>query len=282
VAGAAAAGIVVRREALILGLGMVVLAWTGWKDDTDGLKARTRIAIHVLVAAWTVYMLGGFPTLRVGLGQITLGVAGAAIAVLGMVWSINLFNFMDGIDGLAGSQAALIFGGVAPMLVAAGNRSLATIAIILAAASSGFLVWNWPPAKIFLGDVGSGALGYLIASLAVASENAGSVPAIAFGVVGGVFVVDSTVTLLRRLMRGHHPAKAHRDHAYQRLTRNWNSHRRVTLAAAGLTLSLVVLGGVATMHPALLLPILATSWASLAIVLVVIERRVPMFADEAT
>src|SRR5207302_1954938 len=104
--------------------------------------------------------------LRAGAATIPLGVAGYGLAVLGIVWSINLFNFMDGIDGLAGSQATLIFGSAAALLLARGDRSLAALALVLSAATLGFLPWNWPPARIFMGDVGSGALGYLIAGLA--------------------------------------------------------------------------------------------------------------------
>ncbi len=271
-----AVGAIAARDATTLGLGTVVLGVVGWIDDHGGLRPRTRLAAHLAVAIWTLSMLGGLPSLVIGAGSIHLGVAGFVVGVIGIVWSINLFNFMDGIDGLAGSQALLIFGAAAALLFARGDRSLGTIALTAATACVGFLVWNWPPARIFLGDVGSGALGYLIAGLTIGAESHHSVPAIVFGILGGVFVADATVTLVRRLARGDRPHEAHRDHAYQRLTRAWGSHRAVTTAAAALTLALCGLGALAMHTPTLLIPCLLAAYAILAVLLIVVERYAPL------
>ncbi len=269
-------GLVHLREAVTLGFGMLMLGIVGWFDDRGGVKKRVRLAIHFGVAIWTVYMLGGLPAIQVGSYSLAVGPVGYVIATLGIVWSINLFNFMDGIDGLAGSQALLIFGAAAVLLFLRGDYSLATIPAILAATSAGFLAWNWPPAKIFMGDVGSGAIGYLIAGLALAAENNRSAPLISFAIIYGVFVFDATVTLVRRLARGDRVMEAHRDHAYQRLTRAWGSHGSVTAWAAAITFLLGVLAVVGTMDPRLLLPALLVTFVLLGAVLLVVERRAPM------
>lgn len=281
---AAAAGIALASfwgaadstEALTLVSGMLSLGIAGWVDDRRGIPPQIRLAIHFAVAVGTVYVFGGLPFLRIGNDSIGLGPIGYAIGILGVVWSINLFNFMDGIDGLAGSQAFLIFGTIAALLFFRHDDSLATIAAILAAASAGFLVWNWPPAKIFLGDVGSGPIGYLIAGIALASENEGSVPLLVFAIVYAVFICDASVTLIRRFARGARVTEAHRDHAYQRITRAWGSHRAVTSSAAGVTLLLAILGSLATLKPRLLLPSLLLSLLVIGVLLLAVERRAPM------
>lgn len=263
-------------EALVLQAGSVLLAAVGWVDDRRGVRPSVRLAIHVGVAALAAYMLGGLATIQVGNLSVHLGWAGYAVATVGIVWSINLFNFMDGIDGFAGSQAVLIFGTCSVLLFVRGAPSLGCIAAILAGASAGFLPWNWPPAKIFMGDVGSGAIGFLVAALAIASENSRSVPLVAVAIIGGVFISDATVTLLRRLLRGDRPADAHRDHAYQRMVRVVGSHRPITSWAAAVTALLSVVGAIGTLNPAMLMPSLIAASLLLATLLVAVERRSPM------
>lgn len=269
-------GLVQARQAFTLGCGMLLLGMVGWADDRKGVMPRVRLAIHLAIALWTVYMLGGLPSLQVGNSSLVVGWAGYILATLGIVWSINLFNFMDGIDGLAGSQAFLIFAAVAVLLFLRGDYALATIPAILAATSAGFLAWNWPPAKIFMGDVGSGPIGYLIAGLALAAENNRSVPLLAFAIIYGVFICDATVTLIRRLARGDRLTEAHRDHAYQRLTRAWGSHAYVTGWAGAITFLLAILGAIATLDQGLLVPALLFAFFLLGTLLFVVERRAPM------
>jgi len=121
-----------------------------------------------------------------------------------------------------------LIGGWAPEVPAA--------AWMLAFASMGFLCWNWPPAKVFLGDVGSGYLGYIIAVLSLAAARTDPVALWVWLTLGGVFFVDATVTLVRRLLRGERVFEAHRSHAYQWLARRWNSHRKVTVGVVGINL----------------------------------------------
>jgi Fuc2NAc and GlcNAc transferase len=110
------------------------------------------------------------------------------------------------------------------------STDVAAVACILCAASAGFLIWNWPPAKIFMGDVGSGYLGYVIAVLAMAATRDNPAAVWVWLILGGVFFVDATVTLARRSLLGERLDEAHRSHAYQWLARRWRSHRRVTLS----------------------------------------------------
>jgi Fuc2NAc and GlcNAc transferase len=264
------------RDVLTLGVGMLALAIIGWLDDTRGMRAGVRLTIHFAVAIWTVYMFGGLPAVRIGVRTIPLGLTGYLVSALGVVWGINLFNFMDGIDGIAGSQAVLILTAVATLSFARGSQSIGFIAVIIAGGTAGFLFWNWPPAKIFMGDVASGAMGYLIAGLAIASENRGAVPLIAFAIMGGAFVADATITLIRRFRRRERLAAAHRDHAYQRLARAWHSHRPVTEAAAGITLALIGLAVFATLDVRLVVPAVALASLLLGAVLFAVERRAPL------
>ncbi len=211
--------------AALLGGGLVVAA-VGFVDDRTTLPAGVRLAVHLLVAGWAVYWLGGLASVRVGAHVTQLGWGGSVLAVLGIAWVLNLFNFMDGIDGLAGSEALFI--AAAGALLAGGG--VAPAAVVFACACGGFLLWNWAPARIFLGDVGSGYLGYVIAVLALAAARTSPALIWAWLILGGVFFVDATLTLARRVLRGERVSEAHRTHAYQWLARRWSSHAKVTIA----------------------------------------------------
>lgn len=272
----AAANIIDGHEALTLGAGILALGIVGWIDDTRGSLPGIRLAVQITVACWTLYMLGGLPAIRLGTETYEIGRTGYILGVLGIVWSINLYNFMDGIDGFAGSQAVIIFGTVAVLSLYRGNSSLGAVAAILAAACVGFLIWNWPPAKIFMGDVGSGAIGYLICGLAISSENNGSVPLFVFAILGAIFIADATTTLVRRVRRGSRTLEAHRDHAYQRLASVFGSHKPVTIAAAGATSVLAVMGTIATVTPRFLPMVFIAACVFVAILLYATEKRAPL------
>jgi Fuc2NAc and GlcNAc transferase len=232
--------------------GGVAVAIIGFLDDRRHLPAGTRLAVHLVAALWALILLGGLPPLRIAEQVITFGWFGYVLGALGIVWVINLFNFMDGIDGLAASEA--IFVASAGSLLAIVGRvstDVAAAGFVFAAACCGFSCWNWPPAKIFMGDVGSGYLGYVIAVLALASTRDNPSALWVWLILGGVFFVDATVTLVRRVIRGESIHQAHRSHAYQWLARRWGSHRRVTVAV--MTLNLIWLlpyAFLATLHQA--------------------------------
>jgi Fuc2NAc and GlcNAc transferase len=227
----AVTGIVSKPLLMAITIGGGAVALVGFLDDRYSVRPAVRFAVHVGAALWALIWLGGLPALLIGDHPVKLGATGYGIGILGIVWVLNLFNFMDGIDGIAASEAVFmtlagalagLFGGWAPEVPAA--------AWVLALASAGFLCWNWPPASIFLGDVGSGYLGYAIVVLALYASRDNPVALWVWLILGGAFFVDATVTLVRRLLRGEPVYQAHRSHAYQWLARRWASHRKVTLA----------------------------------------------------
>lgn len=237
--------------AALLGGGLLV-AGVGWLDDRRSLSSRTRAAVHFLAAFWALAWLGGIPTLSLGAVQVELGPAGYLLGALGVVWLINLYNFMDGIDGLAGGEAVLVGGLAGALLWLGADPTLAGITWLLAASAAGFLLWNWAPARIFMGDVGSGFLGYTFAVLAVASEQRGTLPLLVWCLLLAVFLVDATATLARRLAQGERWYEAHRSHAYQRAVQAGHPHARVVLVVAALDLALGGLAWAAVREPVLL------------------------------
>ena len=201
----------------------------GFLDDRWNLRARTRLAVHLAAAVLVVATLGGLPEAQLarwGMGAI---LAGSIFTVLVIVWGTNLFNFMDGIDGIAASEAIVFSVAGAWLNWANGDLGMSVALLSVAAATLGFLAWNWPPARIFMGDVGSGFLGFMITALAVLASRRGGTPIEVWPILGGVFVVDATTTLIRRVLRGDAFMQPHNTHAFQHLARRLHSHTRVTL-----------------------------------------------------
>ena len=226
----------VRTFVALAGGGLAV-ATVGFVDDRHTLPAIVRFAVHVGAALWCLAWLGGLPPLPFGARLLQLGWFGYLLGALAIVWVINLFNFMDGIDGIAASEAVFVTGAGALLgSMASPLGATSAGAVVMAAACAGFLVWNWPPAKIFMGDVGSGYLGYAIAVLAIGAGHENPAAVWIWLMLGGVFFVDATVTLARRALRGDKLHEAHRSHAYQWLARRWGAHQPVTLAALAINL----------------------------------------------
>jgi Fuc2NAc and GlcNAc transferase len=205
------------------------IAVIGFLDDHRQLSAKLRLAVHVGAAIFVVMLLG-VPT-----GQHSPAWPVKAVwieyplAVFVFAWSTNLFNFMDGIDGIAGSEAVFVSGAGALLnWLNGGDGDLTVTMLCVSAASLGFLAWNWPPARIFMGDVGSGFLGFTLTTLALIASRHSAIPLAVWPILAGVFLVDATVTLIRRICRGDRWMEPHRTHAYQYLARRLGSHRTVT------------------------------------------------------
>jgi Fuc2NAc and GlcNAc transferase len=213
------------------------VALIGFADDRVSVAAPLRFVVHLGAAALAVVFLGGLPICAsVDCGITALWFARIA-AFISITWAINLFNFMDGIDGLAAGEAVFMAGaGGSISLVFSGESGLASAWFCLAAASLGFLAWNWPPARIFMGDVGSGFLGFALAILGLASSREHAIPVEVWPILGGIFVVDASVTLVRRIARGDRWFEAHRMHAYQHLSRAWGGHKSVTVLMSAINL----------------------------------------------
>ncbi len=216
--------------------GGLAIAIAGLLDDRFSLAAWPRIVVHSLAAAWAVWCLDGMRTAPFGGGSDFWSWVHRFVAFVALVWFINLYNFMDGIDGLAGLEAVCASGFGAFLLNRDQVQSGAQLSLMLCAASLGFLVWNWPPAKIFMGDVGSGFLGFTLGTLALFSAQ--TKPALIWPwlILLAAFVVDATMTLLRRMFVHVRWYEAHRAHAYQHAAKMFNSHAKVTLAFAAINI----------------------------------------------
>jgi Fuc2NAc and GlcNAc transferase len=206
------------------------VALVGLLDDLKSLPVHIRFGAHIGAAIFAVYLIGGVPQSVIANWGLQASWIGFALAVLAILVAINFFNFMDGIDGIAGSETVCV--GIAGAFLVwrvDGDPGLAAAMLCLAAASVGFLIWNWPPASIFMGDVGSGFLGITLTLLGLAATRTSGIPLEVWPILCGVFLVDATMTLLRRIVRGDRWLEPHRLHGYQHLARRWRSHRSVTL-----------------------------------------------------
>lgn len=215
----------------LFGSGALV-ALIGFKDDQGHIAARWRLLGHFMASAWAVYWLGGLPEIPAFGVSLDLGWVGAVLAVIYLVWLLNLYNFMDGIDGIASVEAISVCLGGAALYYVSGQTQLVPTPLVLGAAVSGFLLWNYPPARIFMGDAGSGFLGMMLGVLSL--QAAWALPELIWSwlILLGVFIVDATFTLIRRLCRGDKVYEAHRSHAYQFASRKYKAHLPVTAAVA--------------------------------------------------
>ena len=265
--------------AIALSGGGAMIATVGWVDDHKSLSALTRFAVQFSSAAWAMYWLGGLPSLSIGNSTVGLGLVGTVLGVVGIVWAINLYNFVDGIDGLAAGEAIStgVIGGL--ILLAMNQTGLAMVALLIAAASAGFLPLNWAPAKLFMGDVGSGMLGYLFAVLAIASENSGAMPLLLWILLLGAFVFDATVTLCRRIIHGERWYHAHHSHAYQRMVQAGRSHAQVSTTILLINLVLALLAVVAWLRPTFFLIAMGAGTLLLSIIYISVEKVRPMHAQ---
>ncbi|MDA0328564.1 MAG: glycosyltransferase family 4 protein [Gemmatimonadetes bacterium] len=207
-----------------------LVAGIGWLDDHNDIAAGWRLLVHFAAASIGVWVIGGLPPVPMFGFLINLGWVGHGLAVVYLVWLLNLYNFMDGLDGIAGIEAVTVGAGGLWLYQVVGHRGGGIILpAILVAAVGGFLLWNFPRARVFMGDVGSGFVGIALGLLSL--HAAWVSPPLFWGwvILLGVFVVDATVTLLRRLFSGEHVYRAHRSHAYQKVAQRIGSHPPVSM-----------------------------------------------------
>ena len=216
-------------------LGALLVAFISWLDDLYTISSLWRFLCHSLAAALVIWQIGFWAEIYVPFaGALELGKFGVPITFLWIVWLINAYNFMDGIDGIAGVQA--LTAGLGWLLIGslAGLPLVSLLGGVLAFSSVGFLIHNWQPAKIFMGDVGSAFLGFTFAVLPLLARNETMRIEKSLMPVIGVFLVllfvfDSGITLFKRILRGEKIWQAHRQHIYQRLVISGLSHQKVTL-----------------------------------------------------
>jgi Fuc2NAc and GlcNAc transferase len=208
-----------------------IVAIAGHLDDRQKISGATvRLVLHAISAIILIIGVGIPSELALFERTVNTGIVGSILGVVYLVWLLNLFNFMDGTDGIAASEAIFVVLAGAFLnynVLADANHSAA--AVILAASTFGFILYNWSPAKIFMGDVGSGYLGILVGGLSLIAANQDPDLLWVWIILLAVFVSDATVTLIRRLLRKQKPHVAHRSHAYQHLAIRLNSHAKVAV-----------------------------------------------------
>ena len=197
-----------------------VLLLLGFQDDRSGLSVRVRLPLYALVCVAAVLLL-----------WVDYSWWLKSLAAVYALWVLNLFNFMDGIDGIAAAEAVFAFGGAALLGIANGAEGAYPLfCMLLAVASLAFLFWNWSPARLFMGDTGSVPLGFLLAALSLQGEAGAGTPLVCWLILLAVFITDASYTLCWRALHGEKLTQAHSRHGYQRLARHWHSHSRVVVA----------------------------------------------------
>ena len=210
---------------------LIAVALLSFLDDLFHLSAAARFVTQFVVAAVFIFVLN----LRIETvylpfgGSVWLKVMSAPLILLGIVWLINLYNFMDGMDGFAGGMAVIGFGFLGLLAGSQGEPLIASVSSLVVTATLGFLVFNFPPARIFMGDVGSTALGFLVGALSAYGIHRRTFDVWTPVLMFSPFVVDATATLLRRIAQGKKVWRPHREHYYQRLVLAGWTHRRTTL-----------------------------------------------------
>lgn len=217
--------------ALMVGL---IISLVSFFDDIYELSPKVRLMAQASVALFGLVSLGGLEVINLGVFEITNIFVTNIVAFVAIIWFINLYNFLDGINGYAGSEA--VFLGLAGFVLFGGEHFL-----VLAMAVLGFLYWNWNRAKIFMGDVGSTLLGYNIAIFTIYYTNQESANLWIWLALFGLFWFDATITLIRRKLNGEKLSLAHRKHAYQRLTQSGWSHYKVTNYSIGVNIVLFLI-----------------------------------------
>jgi len=238
-------GDTVRIAALMAAF--LLVAIVGFRDDLQPLTARVRFLVQIVAAATVIAGCGYFHSITIpGLGVFALGWMGVVVTFIWIVGVTNAFNFMDGIDGIAGGQAVVAAIGWVVISLRIGDSTIFWLAGFVGAAVLGFLVHNWWPARIFMGDVASASLGLFFAALPLLAPAHSSALAVPAALMLWPFLFDTTFTLVRRMLRGENIVQAHRSHLYQRLVIAGHSHAVVSslyiaLAAAGVWLAVIVI-----------------------------------------
>jgi Fuc2NAc and GlcNAc transferase len=216
----------------------LIVAIAGHLDDRQKISGATvRLVLHAISAI--ILIVGVDTPAQISFFERTVntGTIGSILGFLYLVWLLNLFNFMDGTDGIASSEAVFVcLAGAILNNHVLSDINFSSAAVIIAASTLGFLVFNWSPAKIFMGDVGSGFLGIVIGGLSLIAAKQDPELLWVWIILLAVFVSDATITLIRRLLRKQKPHVAHRSHAYQHLAIRLNSHAKVALLVLAVNL----------------------------------------------
>jgi UDP-N-acetylmuramyl pentapeptide phosphotransferase/UDP-N-acetylglucosamine-1-phosphate transferase len=246
----------------------VLLAVISLIDDLFDIKPLVRLIAHTTTALASLIFLDGIHQVLFFGKEIFPNIVLYVITIVGMVWFINLYNFLDGIDGYASVEAIMMS---LALFLFSGN----SITLILIASVSGFLIWNWPKARIFMGDVGSTQLGFILVVLGIYLHNERNFSIIYWLILAAPFWFDATLTLYRRWRRKEKLSQAHRKHIYQRLVQSGFSHLQVDIFLSLLNVILIVAVYFCIKHNSLQIPLLILIIASLYIVSIYADNRKP-------
>lgn len=255
-----------ERDLFFALLSGVPLVLTGILDDIISLKPGIRFLVQFISAVMALWFLGGLHQLNLGFIVVENPWILTALAIPGILWFINLFNFLDGIDGYAATEAIFVSAGMA---VLAG----VSFPLIIVFATFGFLLWNWQKAKIFMGDTGSTLLGFTLVILGIYYQNTGDLSLINWLIITSLFWFDATITLFRRWRNKEKLSEAHRKHAYQRIVQAGFSHQKTVLHGMGINLLLLILAFVASEFQVFLIPAFILSLGLLIIILSRVDNK---------
>lgn len=259
--------------------GAALVAAISFYDDRAGAGVIPRFAVHGLAAI--LALAGGLSLQSMDLGVLTWNwpwAFGLAFSLLFLIWMTNLYNFMDGMDGFAGGMGLIGFGSLGLFGWLAGDAGYALICWSMALACVGFLFFNFPPARIFMGDTGASTLGFLAGVMILWADGQGLFPFWAGVLAFSAFIVDATVTLIRRLLAGEKIWQAHRSHYYQRLVQLGWGHRKTVLAEYAVMLAcggsaLALLQARGTLWPLIGLLAWAALYAAMALIIGRMEQK---------
>src|SRR3990167_10039098 len=223
-------GFLTSRGSFALVSAGAFIATLGFLDDHGHVAISQRLMGHIVAAILALYWMHGFPSLVFYSWVLPAGLLANGFGFLYLIWSINFYNFMDGIDGIAGAEALSVCLGAALLYWFYGDPGLMILPLVLAASVLGFLFWNWHPARIFMGDAGSGFLGFILGVLSIQAAHMHPQFFWSWLILLGVFIVDATLTLLSRLCLLQKIYTPHATHAYQHAARFFGSHQYVTIA----------------------------------------------------
>lgn len=210
-------------------IGGILIATIGFMDDHQHVASIIRLCVQSLSVGFILFLMGGFPDLYF-LGYVFhVGWIGHIVAFIGMLWFVNLYNFIDGIDGQAGTETIFICLNLGSMAYLLGFISLTWLMLVVATSMLAFLCWNWQPAKVFMGDVCSAFLGFLFASLMAFTARDNTIPILCWLILLSLPIIDMTYTLVLRLLKGYSYNEAHNWHAYQHAVVRYGSHQAVVL-----------------------------------------------------
>jgi len=246
----------------------IIIAIVSYVDDLIELKPSVRLAVHLISAGLAIFFLEGIKPLHLGKFEVAQMILLIPLVLFGIIWFVNLFNFLDGIDGYASLEASTI---ALIMFLITGN----IICLILLVSTLGFLSWNWPKARIFMGDVGSTQLGFVLVVLGLYFHNESALSLTQWIMLTSLFWFDATLTLFRRWRNGEKLSIAHRKHIYQRAVQSGLSHQKTILFSALINALIIGLVFISLLFKGLLLPVFILNILLLYLITLKVDSRVP-------